>query len=87
MRKLESTIHILESYDQQKVDFVLQNFSSKSALELEAITTIDYVAVVMLKRHGSDREVLDKVQEIKGTKFSREYLVDNLNILKQFNYV
>lgn len=113
--KLDSTMHILESYDklsidtsgtthiihlgdvkvegklekkeQEKVDFVLENFSKKSAHELEAITTIDYVAVTMLKRQGTDQEIINKVQQIKGTKFSQEYLIDCLNTLKTLKYL
>ena len=60
--------------------------SSESAHELEAITTIDYVAVEMLKNQGNDRKVIDKVQQMKGTKFSREYLFDCLKSLKRFKW-
>lgn len=77
----------LEESDQEKVDFVLENFSMKTAFELEAITTIDYVAAEMLKKQGNDREIIDKVLMIKGTKFSKEYLLECLNILKQFEYL
>lgn len=77
----------LDEEQQKKVDFVLDNFSTKSAHELEAITTIDYVAVEMLKSKGNDKEIIDKVQQIKGTKFSREYLADSLKTLKRLNYI
>lgn len=77
----------LDEQDQQKVDFVMDNFSSKSAHELEAITTIDYVATAMLKRKGSDQEVIDKVKQIKGSKFSQEYLFDCLHTLKRLQYL
>lgn len=77
----------LEQPDQQKVDFVMENFSKKSAHELEAITTIDYVAAVMLKRQGSDHEIINKVKQIKGSKFSQEYLSDCLNTLKHSGYL
>lgn len=78
---------VLESVDQVQVDEVLANFSTKTAYELEAITTIDYVASVLLKQHGSDQEIINKVRQIKGTKFSEEYLQNGLKILKQFKYI
>ena len=77
----------LDGPDQQKVDFVMENFSTKSAHELEAITTIDYVAVAMLKGQGSDQEIINKVQQIKGEKFSQEFLFHCLNTLKQLKYL
>lgn len=113
--KLDSTLHILESYDklnidtsgvthiirlgdskiegtlneqdQKDVDFVMEAFSEKSAHELEAITTIDYVAAKMLKEQGSDQEIINKVKQIKGTKFSEEFLSDCLGTLKQLKYL
>lgn len=77
----------LEEGHQKKVDFVLEHFSTKSAHELEAITTIDYVAVEMLKSEGNDKEVIDTVQQIKGTKFPREYLADCLKTLKSLKFI
>lgn len=77
----------LDEQDQQKVNFVMENFSQKSAHELEAITTVDYVATTMLKGKGSDQEIINKVKQIKGSKFSQEYLSDCLNTLKNLNYL
>lgn len=77
----------LEKNDQEQVDFVLEHFASRSALELEAITTLDYVAFSMLKGHGKDDEVVSRVKKIKGSKFEEQYLWQELRILKQFNYV
>lgn len=61
---------------------VFEMYASRSPLELEAITTIDYVAHIMLKESASKEEVIEKVMKIKGTKFRREYLIaeyDNLS--------
>lgn len=77
----------LDAQEQQKVDFVMENFSKKSAHELEAITTVDYVATTMLKGKGSDQEIINKVKQIKGSKFSQEYLSDCLDILKHLKYL
>ena len=77
----------LDHKEQESVDFVLKNFSMKSAHELEAITTIDYVATKMLKNQAKDEDIIAKVQQIKGTKFSKEYLQDCLQILKKLDYI
>ncbi len=113
--KLDDTLHILENYDQlridtsgithiirlgdnpilgtlekkdqETVDFVLAHFITKSAYELEAITTLDYVATKMFDGKGLDQQIIDKVKQIKGTKFSVEYLANELNTLKQYRYL
>lgn len=77
----------LEEQDQEKVDFVLDHFIMKTAHELEAITTLDYVATEMFGGNGKDQQIIDKVKQIKGTKFSAEYLADGLNTLKQCQYL
>lgn len=77
----------LTNEDQQKVDFVLDHFVKKTAHELEAITTLDYVATVMFRGQGTDQQIIDKVKQIKGTKFSIDYLTDGMNTLKQCSYL
>lgn len=73
--------------DQAKVTFVLENFMTKSALELEAITTLDYVAVEMLDGKGSDQQIVNKVKQIKGSKFTNEFLYESLDTLKKCSYI
>ncbi len=46
------------SDDEEKVNFVLKNFIEKSAYELEAITTLDYVATFMLGEVHSDSQII-----------------------------
>ena len=77
----------LNGKEQESVDFVLKNFLRRSAHELEAITTIDYVATTILKNQAKDEEIIEKVQQIKGTKFSKEYLQDCLQTLKRLDYI
>lgn len=78
---------VLGTVEQDSVDFVLNNFLEKTALELEATTTIDYVANEILKDNGSDEEVIEKVKNIKGNKFSLEYLNEHLMELKSLGYI
>ena len=54
----------LNKDDQDKVDFVLEKFSDKSAYDLEAITTLDYAATVLLKGNGNDEDIIKKVMQI-----------------------
>jgi len=76
----------LEANDQAIVDYVLDNFSTRSAFELEAITTIDYVANTILNDYNNDEQIIENVQQIKGAKFTRDYLQDCLNTLRQTHY-
>lgn len=76
----------LSEKDQEKVNFVLTNFSKKSAFDLEAITTIDYVANKMLKG-SSEKEIISKVKKIKGSKFTEDRLEESFQTLKQFHYI
>lgn len=76
----------LDDGEQKVVDFVLKQFADKTARELEAITTLDYVATQLLKGNCDDKEIIQRVQQIKGAKFSIDYLTDSLNILKQSKY-
>ena len=41
----------------------------------------------MLNGEGSDEQIIDKVKQIKGTKFTKEHLESNLKLLKQLEYV
>lgn len=77
----------LNNEDQEKINFVLENFSNKSAFELEAITTLDYVAKKILKDSGNEDEIISKVIKIKGSKFSTSQLKEGLQTLKEYDYI
>ena len=77
----------LKPKDQEIIDLVLTNFCGKTALELEAITTIDYVKNSLLKSSVDDSEVIQTVKIIKGNKFSEEYLLKELEALKEYNFI
>ncbi len=78
----------LTDEEKEIVDSVLDNFSGLSALELEGITTIDYVATsIECTEVSSDDAIIEKVKHIKGTKFSDGQLKRYLEILKQYNFL
>lgn len=76
----------LEAKDQEIVDYIMTTFASKSAYELEAITTLDYVFSFLLSGHATDAEVINKVEQIKGSKFTSAFLADSFKILKEKIY-
>lgn len=77
----------LNESDQDKINSVLEHFSNKSAFDLEAITTVDYVANKMLKGSTDKDEIICTVQKVKGSKFSVARLTEGFQILKQFHYI
>lgn len=77
----------LNKEEQEKINFVLEHFSNRSAFDLEAITTIDYVANKLLKGSTDEAEIISKVKKIKGSKFSDEHLAESFQTLQQFHYI
>lgn len=73
--------------EQNKITFVLKHFSNKSAFDLEAITTIDYVANKMLEGSTNKEEIINKVKQIKGSKFSNRELTESFSTLEQLGYI
>lgn len=61
---------------------VMQNYLQFSAQELEALTTIDYVAHSIFKDSKEKDQVLEMVKFIKGDKFSANELNQKYDILK-----
>lgn len=66
---------------------VLKQFKGKTASELEALTTIDYVAHTLLNSAGDKEAVISNVIKIKGKKFSKEYLDHEYDLLRKYKYV
>ena len=77
----------LNQEEQEKINFVLEHFSNRSAFDLEAITTIDYVANKLLKGSTDEAEIISRVRNIKGSKFSDERLAESFQTLQQFQYI
>lgn len=77
----------LSDSEQEKVSFVLSEFLEKTPLELEAITTLDYAATKILKGHPTDNQIVDQVKQIKGDKFTVDFLAKELQVLKQTGYL
>lgn len=63
------TSGVLSPEEKKIADFVLEKFSHKTAFELEALATMDFVANTMLCTNKKD-EIISKFIEIKGDKFN-----------------
>lgn len=83
----EDTPFEFSEKENQVISEVLDVFIEKNASELEALTTIDYVATTLLAEKANDEEIIQKVKMIKGKKFSDADLKKNLMILKEYDYV
>lgn len=77
----------LEKTDEDHVNYVLENFLERSALELEAITTLDYAATRILSKGATDKDIIRQVIKIKGSKFNERYLEQELKVLKETGYL
>lgn len=69
------------------VNEVRDVFFDKSPRELEALTTIDYVATFLLHGKATKKSVIDQVRRIKGKKFSREDLEQDYDFLIEQGYI
>lgn len=83
----EPTSEPLEAGEAALVDMVRKAFYDKSPMELEALTTIDYVANTLLYGKAVREAVIKQVQVIKGKKFSREYLEKEYDVLIEQGYL
>lgn len=77
----------LSAGEKEAAQYVLEHFADYSPMELEAMTTLDYVANVMLKGEADESTIIRDVIKIKGSKFSEEELKKDLELLKKTGYV
>lgn len=77
---------VLEQKELEIAKAIIETFSKLKPLELEALTTIDYVANNIVKE-ANENKVIGKVKEIKGTKFNDAFLVEQYNLLKELNFL
>lgn len=66
---------------------VIDVFSKKTSMELEALATMDFVANSILGGSATDDEILDRFIQIKGKKFSDEMMSKTLGELKNLKFV
>ena len=69
------------------INFILDNFSDKTPNELEALTTLDFVAKEIIENNGSHEDIINEVLKIKGTKFTTYFLKEQLELLKECGFI
>ena len=67
--------------------FVLETFAHKSPMELEALTTMDYIANSILPKEATTDDIIDKFKQIKGEKFSQHIIDHTLQELKSLSLI
>jgi len=77
----------LSKEDNILVDMVRAAFYDKSPMELEALTTIDYVATTLLHGNATRADVIKQVKIIKGKKFSSQELEKEYDVLIEQGYL
>lgn len=77
----------LNDGEKRIVDEVLNCFGERTASDLEAYTTLDYVAHTMRKDQGNEEQVIQDVLKIKSRKFSYEELKEKYETMKKLRYI
>lgn len=68
--------------DERKIaENVMGQFEHKSPMELEALTTMDYIAHVILSPKPAKQDIIEKFKEIKGTKFPEDMIEESFEEL------
>ncbi len=67
---------------------LLNNFANKTPLDLEVLTTTDYVAHTMLKNNDLTTDaIVSLVKQIKGSKFSEQQISQSIKTLCDDGYL
>ncbi len=77
----------LTGEEQAIAEYVIDKFAHKTPLELEALSTMDYVANSILKQGATDADILEKFKEIKGSKFNQTMVDSTLKELKELDLI
>lgn len=78
---------ILNDEEKRIVSEVLDCFGERTAADLEAYTTLDYVAHTMRKDQGSKEQIIQDVLKIKSKKFTYEELKEKYETMKELKYI
>lgn len=77
----------LNEEQQRIVKYVLDTFEHKSPLELEALSTMDYIANFILRGMAVDGEIIKKFKQIKGDKFDQAMIDSTLKELRELAFI
>ncbi|MCL2087314.1 MAG: DUF4065 domain-containing protein [Oscillospiraceae bacterium] len=78
---------VLSADEIDKVNFVIKNFANHTPLQLEALSTIDFIAHTTFNNDYTDSKLVNKFKEIKGSKFSDDEIKKALSELKKLGFI
>lgn len=68
-------------------EYVLKTFEHKSPIDLEALTTMDYIANSLLSPNAAKDDIIDKFKQIKGDKFHSKIMEHTFNELTSLQFI
>lgn len=78
---------ILNPEEREIAERTLNLFGGKSPMELEALSTMDYIANFLLPNTATDQDIICKFKQIKATKFEQDIIDHTLDELKEFQLI
>lgn len=84
----KSTENPFADDESQVIDNIIKLYACKSPLDLELLTTTDYVANSILSNiKKNEKNIIDGVKEIKGEKFSVEKIQQSISELTNQSFI
>lgn len=78
----------LSTHEEKVVKDIIEKYSHRSPLELEALTTTDFVACELMEDNElSIDNIICNVKRIKGSKFSKQEILECINDLKENGFI
>lgn len=79
--------NILSNEEIKYAKFILENFADKTPRDLEALSTMDYIANSIYEGNFTKNELIKKFKEIKGQKFSDKEIGIALDLLIELGFI
>lgn len=78
---------VLSKSEKENAKLVIEIFAHRTPMELEALTTMDFIANSIFDKHYSKEKLINKFKEIKGTKFNNDAIEDTIQELNRLNFI
>lgn len=78
---------VLSEAEWGKVNRTLKLFGHKTPLELEALSTMDYIANFTLSKNAAEEDIIEKFKQVKGNKFSNKTITEVFGELKKLRLI
>ncbi|MCM1325853.1 MAG: hypothetical protein NC094_07545 [Bacteroidales bacterium] len=74
---------VLNAEERKIAEHILNIFGGKQPMELEALSTMDYIMHSLLPATATDQDIISKFKQIKATKFEQNVIDHTLLELKE----